>query len=101
MIYSYIYNYILCHTEKLLYEISIRVLKDFFSLICIYICNFWSIADEARKEIRKLMFTRCEKMEINLRKYRLLGGVLHIDLVYQPPQPKDMKKDIMLTTCER
>lgn len=27
--------------------------------------------------------------------------MLHIDLIYQPPQPKDMKKDIMLTTCER
>ncbi|XP_072751665.1 LOW QUALITY PROTEIN: dynein axonemal intermediate chain 7 [Anoplolepis gracilipes] len=56
--------------------------------------------DEVRKEIRKLLFTRCEKTEINLRKYRILGGVLHIDLVYQPPQPKDMSKDIMLTTLQ-
>ncbi|KAM0732613.1 Dynein axonemal intermediate chain 7-like protein [Formica fusca] len=56
--------------------------------------------DEARKEIRKLLFTRCEKTEINLRKYRILGGVLHIDLVYQPPQPKDMSKDMMLTTLQ-
>ncbi|XP_011255045.2 axonemal 84 kDa protein [Camponotus floridanus] len=56
--------------------------------------------DESRKEIRKLLFTRCEKTEINLRKYRILGGILHIDLVYQPPQPKDMIKDIMLTTLQ-
>ncbi|XP_028046208.1 axonemal 84 kDa protein [Monomorium pharaonis] len=56
--------------------------------------------DETRKEIRKLLFTRCEKTEINLRKYKILGGVLHIDLVYQPPQPKDMRKDIMLTTLQ-
>ncbi|XP_018304499.1 axonemal 84 kDa protein [Mycetomoellerius zeteki] len=56
--------------------------------------------DETRKEIRKLLFTRCEKTEINLRKYRILGGVLHIDLVYQPPQPKDMKRDTMLTTLQ-
>ncbi|XP_018354810.1 PREDICTED: protein CASC1-like [Trachymyrmex septentrionalis] len=56
--------------------------------------------DESRREIRKLLFTRCEKTEINLRKYRILGGVLHIDLVYQPPQPKDMRRDIMLTTLQ-
>lgn len=62
---------------------------------------FPSFLDEMRKEIRKLLFTRCEKTEINLRKYRILGGALHIDLVYQPPQPKDMQRDIMLTTCEQ
>ncbi|KAL6443267.1 hypothetical protein ACFW04_002876 [Cataglyphis niger] len=54
--------------------------------------------DKVRKEIRKLLFTRCDKTEINLRKYRILGGVLHIDLVYQPPQPKDMSKDDMMLT---
>ncbi|XP_067206119.1 dynein axonemal intermediate chain 7 homolog isoform X2 [Linepithema humile] len=56
--------------------------------------------DEARKEIRKLLFTRCEKTEINLRKYRIVGGVLHIDLIYQPPQPKDMTRNILLTTLQ-
>ncbi|KAG5327383.1 AXP83 protein, partial [Pseudoatta argentina] len=56
--------------------------------------------EEFQKEIRKLLFTRCEKTEINLRKYKILGGVLHIDLVYQPPQPKDMRRDIMLTTLQ-
>lgn len=56
--------------------------------------------DEMRKEIRKLLFTRCEKTEINLRKYKILGGALHIDLIYQPPQPKDMRRDIMLTTLQ-
>ena len=48
--------------------------------------------------MRKLMFTRCEKTEINLRKYAILGGIYHIDLVYQPPQPKDMRRNIFLTT---
>lgn len=60
-----------------------------------------SFPDEMRKEIRKLLFTRCEKTEINLRKYKILGGALHIDLIYQPPQPKDMRRDIMLTTCKQ
>ncbi|XP_011313857.1 axonemal 84 kDa protein-like isoform X2 [Fopius arisanus] len=56
--------------------------------------------DENRKEMRKLLFTRCEKTEINLRKYAILGGVFHIDLIYQPPQPKDMRRDIFLTTLQ-
>ncbi|XP_014489011.1 PREDICTED: protein CASC1-like isoform X2 [Dinoponera quadriceps] len=56
--------------------------------------------EETRKEIRKLLFTRCEKTEINLRKYRILGGVIHIDLIYQPPQPKDMGRNLMLTTLQ-
>ncbi|CAG5080947.1 Similar to CFAP94: Dynein intermediate chain CFAP94 [Cotesia congregata] len=56
--------------------------------------------EENRKELRKLLFTRCEKTEINLRKYRILGGVHHIDLIYQPPQPKDMRGDIFLTTIQ-
>lgn len=56
--------------------------------------------EETRKDIRKLLFTRCEKTEINLRKYKIVGGVIHIDLIYQPPQPKDMGRDVMLTTRE-
>ncbi|XP_043285673.1 dynein axonemal intermediate chain 7 homolog [Venturia canescens] len=56
--------------------------------------------DETRKEMRKLLFTRCEKTEVNLRKYAILGGVYHIDLVHQPPQPKDMRRNIFLTTLQ-
>lgn len=56
------------------------------------------VLDDSRKELRKLLFTRCEKTEINLRKYKILGGVYHIDLIYQPPQPKDMRGNIFLTT---
>lgn len=56
------------------------------------------IPEELRKELRKLLFTKCEKTEVNLRKYKILGGVYHIDLLYQPPQPKDMRREIFLTT---
>ncbi|XP_034947432.1 axonemal 84 kDa protein-like isoform X2 [Chelonus insularis] len=56
--------------------------------------------DENRKELRKLMFTRCEKTEINLRKYKILGGIYHIDLIHQPPQPKEMRSNIQLTTLQ-
>ncbi|XP_043481152.1 dynein axonemal intermediate chain 7-like isoform X2 [Leptopilina heterotoma] len=53
-----------------------------------------------RKELRQALFTRCEKTQINLRKYLILGGIYHIDLIYQPPQPKDMRRDMFLTTLQ-
>ncbi|KZC12929.1 Cancer susceptibility candidate protein 1 like protein, partial [Dufourea novaeangliae] len=56
--------------------------------------------EELKKEIRKMLFTRCEKTEVNLRKYRILGGVFRVDLIHQPPQPKDLGKDTSLTTLE-
>ncbi|KAG7201519.1 hypothetical protein KM043_004271 [Ampulex compressa] len=56
--------------------------------------------EEAKKEIKRLLFTRCEKTEINLRKYRILGGVFHLDLVYQPPQPKETTRKILLTSLQ-
>ncbi|XP_046821692.1 dynein axonemal intermediate chain 7 homolog [Vespa crabro] len=56
--------------------------------------------EELRKELRKLLFTKCEKTEVNLRKYKILGGIYHIDLLYQPPQPKDMRREIFLTTLQ-
>ncbi|XP_071861726.1 dynein axonemal intermediate chain 7 isoform X2 [Bombus fervidus] len=56
--------------------------------------------EKAMSESRKLLFTRCETTEVNLRKYRILGGVFRVDLLYQPPQPKDLGKETYLTTLE-
>nr|XP_033328828.1 protein CASC1-like isoform X1 [Megalopta genalis]XP_033328829.1 protein CASC1-like isoform X1 [Megalopta genalis] len=56
--------------------------------------------EENRKEVRKLLFTRCGKNEVNLRKYTVLGGVFRVDLIHQPPQPKDLGEDTSLTTLE-
>ncbi|XP_014207344.1 protein CASC1 [Copidosoma floridanum] len=56
--------------------------------------------DDIRKETRRLLFTRCKKTEINLRKYTILGGLYQIDLIGQPPQPKDMSRDTFLTTLQ-
>ncbi|XP_054006510.1 dynein axonemal intermediate chain 7-like [Hylaeus anthracinus] len=56
--------------------------------------------EEYRQEARKLLFTKCEKTEVNLRKYRILGGVFHVNLIYQPPQPKDLGQETSLTTLE-
>ncbi|XP_041970540.1 dynein axonemal intermediate chain 7 homolog isoform X2 [Aricia agestis] len=38
--------------------------------------------------------------EINLRKYRICNGVLNLDLLVTPPQPKLMAGDIAITTLE-
>ncbi|XP_031839477.1 dynein axonemal intermediate chain 7 isoform X5 [Nomia melanderi] len=56
--------------------------------------------EEARKEVRRILSTRCEKTEVNLRKYTILGGVFRLDLIQQPPQPKDLGKDGSSTTLE-
>jgi len=60
---------------------------------------FLLFPDEIRKEIKKLLCARYEKTEVNLRKYKILGGVFHIDLIYHPPQAKYIE-DITVTTCE-
>ncbi|XP_076280139.1 dynein axonemal intermediate chain 7 [Lasioglossum baleicum] len=56
--------------------------------------------EENKKEVRKILFSRCGKSEVNLRKYAVLGGVFRVDLIHQPPQPKDLGKDTSLTTLE-
>ncbi|XP_013146631.1 PREDICTED: axonemal 84 kDa protein-like [Papilio polytes] len=38
--------------------------------------------------------------EINLRKYRVCGGILNVDLLTTPPQAKRMARGIALTTLE-
>ncbi|XP_011499265.1 PREDICTED: axonemal 84 kDa protein [Ceratosolen solmsi marchali] len=56
--------------------------------------------DETKKERRRLFFTKCKKTEVNLRKYIILGGHYQIALINQPPQPKDFRRDISLTTLQ-
>ena len=34
---------------------------------------------------------------MNLRKVAVLGGSLHLDLVLQPPQPRDLRTRLTLT----
>uniref|UniRef100_A0ABD2WT88 IC97/Casc1 N-terminal domain-containing protein n=1 Tax=Trichogramma kaykai TaxID=54128 RepID=A0ABD2WT88_9HYME len=56
--------------------------------------------EDIRKETRRLLFTRCKKTEINLRKYAILGGIYRIDLLRQPPQPKDLGDGCTITTLK-
>lgn len=51
--------------------------------------------------LREKTRARTEPGEVNLRKYTILGGVYHLDLFYQPAQPKDMVTfDMMITACK-
>ncbi|KAL0858871.1 hypothetical protein ABMA27_011316 [Loxostege sticticalis] len=48
----------------------------------------------------KTCSTRTRTGEVNLRKYRICGGVLNLDLLTTPPQPKKMTGSIVLTTLQ-
>ncbi|KAM3955584.1 LOW QUALITY PROTEIN: dynein axonemal intermediate chain 7 [Aphomia sociella] len=55
--------------------------------------------EQAFAKYLKMCMTRTRSGEINLRKYRICGGVLNLDLL-TPPQPKRMRGDITLTTLQ-
>lgn len=38
--------------------------------------------------------------EVNLRTHRTCGGILQIQLLQLPPQPKQIRNEILLTMCE-
>ncbi|XP_026735062.1 axonemal 84 kDa protein-like [Trichoplusia ni] len=44
--------------------------------------------------------TKTRTGEMNLRKYRICGGVLNLDLIVTPPQPKRMRNAITITTLQ-
>ncbi|KAJ0182966.1 hypothetical protein K1T71_000942 [Dendrolimus kikuchii] len=48
----------------------------------------------------KTCMTRTRTGELNMRKYRICGGVLNLDLLTTPPQPKRLRGCITFTTCE-
>ncbi|CAH0601900.1 unnamed protein product [Chrysodeixis includens] len=61
------------------------------------------IAHADEKEFKKFLRVckvRTRSGEINLRKYRICGGVLNLDLIVTPPQPKRMRNSITVTTLQ-
>jgi hypothetical protein len=46
------------------------------------------------------MIKETRPYELNLRKMAILGGVLHLDLIQQPPQPRELNKNLSLTVRE-
>ncbi|RVE46261.1 hypothetical protein evm_009085 [Chilo suppressalis] len=54
--------------------------------------------EQAFAKYLKVCTVRTRAGEVNLRKYRICGGVLNLDLLITPPQPKRMMGGITLTT---
>ncbi|KAF4530329.1 hypothetical protein B566_EDAN015490 [Ephemera danica] len=52
---------------------------------------------EREKAEREAITRPTEAYELNLRKFAVLGGVLHLDLLEQPPQPRELSKHLALT----
>jgi hypothetical protein len=46
------------------------------------------------------MIKETRPYELNLRRMAILGGVLHLDLIQQPPQPRELNKNLSLTVRE-
>ncbi|CAB3233629.1 unnamed protein product [Arctia plantaginis] len=59
-----------------------------------------TINEKAFKKYLKGCRSRTRIGEINLRKYRICGGTLNLDLITTPPQPKYMMYSVILTACE-
>jgi hypothetical protein len=55
---------------------------------------------ERQKAEMEAMIKETRPYELNLRKMAILGGVLHLDLIQQPPQPRELNKNLSLTVCE-
>lgn len=58
------------------------------------------LTEDQLKAWKKDMLTETAPHEVNLRKYCVLGGVLHLDLLEQPPQPRDLRGKYVITVCE-
>ncbi|XP_069357092.1 dynein axonemal intermediate chain 7-like isoform X2 [Maniola hyperantus] len=61
------------------------------------------IGEENEKAFAKYLkscLTRTRTGELQLRKYRISSGVLNLDLLVTPPQPKKIREGILLTTLE-
>lgn len=55
--------------------------------------------DEEKQEIEDIKQhykVELEKFECNMRKYHIVGGVYHLELIVQPPQPKMLKDGAVL-----
>ncbi|XP_047038620.1 dynein axonemal intermediate chain 7 homolog [Helicoverpa zea] len=61
------------------------------------------IAYNSEREFKRYLRscrTRTRTGELNLRKYRICGGVLNLDLLVTPPQPKRMRHAVTITTLQ-
>ncbi|KAK7867388.1 hypothetical protein R5R35_008932 [Gryllus longicercus] len=53
--------------------------------------------DEMEAKMKIYLMYSCKPDELNLRKYIILGGVLHLDLLKQLPQPYELPSKFVIT----
>ncbi|CAH2005740.1 unnamed protein product [Acanthoscelides obtectus] len=58
-----------------------------------------SIEDEIYLAARKSYIRNIPEGALNLRKFSIIGGVFHLDLLYQPPQPQHFVTMDLNLTC--
>lgn len=59
------------------------------------------LEEKAFLEMRQNLLTIVEEGEVNLRKYKILGGIYFLDLFYQPSQPQDLVSyEMTVTRCK-
>ncbi len=59
------------------------------------------LLDEEKSEVLRVkrdLTVQVDACECNMRKFNIVGGVYHLDLVKQPPQPKQLKDGSILRT---
>jgi hypothetical protein len=54
-------------------------------------------SDEKQAMMKLQYCVELKPYELNLRKYMILGGVYHIDLLQQPPQPQELHDKSTIT----
>jgi hypothetical protein len=54
-------------------------------------------AEERQAALKLQYYVDLKPHELNLRKYMILGGVYHIDLLQQPPQPQKLHDNSTIT----
>ncbi|XP_074031121.1 dynein axonemal intermediate chain 7 isoform X1 [Leptinotarsa decemlineata] len=58
-----------------------------------------SLEGKAYMDAKRSLMVKVHGNILNLRKYAILGGVFHLDLLFQPPQPQDFVTTDMTITC--
>ncbi|XP_021923830.1 axonemal 84 kDa protein-like isoform X3 [Zootermopsis nevadensis] len=56
--------------------------------------------DERQATVKLQYHVKLKPFELNLRKYMILGGVYHIDLLQQPPQPQILHDNSVITVLQ-
>jgi len=61
---------------------------------------FCDVSEEDARNWKESMLKDTGPFQVNLRKYCVLGGVIFLDLLEQPPQPQEICGKYTITICK-